>query len=81
MLAYVRDTDTPKKADVNRWFSVRAGTITKSDGDALREAIAASASGYVEVTVSPSAMLSVPANVEASGLLLLGSHLRPASQA
>ena len=29
MLAYVRDTDTPKKADVNRWFSVRAGTITK----------------------------------------------------
>ena len=66
MLAYVRDTDTPKKADVNRWFSVRAGTITKSDGDALREAIAASASGYVEVTVSPSATLSVPANVEAS---------------
>ena len=66
MVAHVTDTSTPKKADVNRWFSVRAGTITKSDGEALREAIAASESGYVEVTVSRSATLAVPATVEVS---------------
>lgn len=67
MIADTRDLEVPGKAQVDRSFSTPTGTITKADRDALRAAIDAAESSSVEVSVSRSNTLTVPAKVHVSG--------------
>ena len=72
LLGHWYDTETPVKWSVDRWFNLPMATITTSDRNRLYDAIKASESGSVEVSVSPSTTLTVPEGVHASDFSSMG---------
>ena len=73
LLGHWYDTETPVKWSVDRWFSIPMGTITTSDRNRLYDAIKASGSGSIEVSVSPSTTLTVPEGLSASDFSSTGA--------
>ena len=73
LLGHWYDTETPVKWSVDRWFSIPMGTITTSDRNRLYDAIKASGSGSIEVSVSPSTTLTVPEDLSASDFSSTGA--------
>ena len=73
LLGHWYDTETPVKWSVDRWFSIPMGTITTSDRNRLYDAIKASGSGSIEVSVSPSTTLTVPERLSASDFSSTGA--------
>ena len=68
LLGHWYDTETPVKWSVDRWFS-----ITTSDRNRLYDAIKASGTGSIEVSVSPSTTLTVPEGLSASDFSSTGA--------
>ena len=73
LLGHWYDTETPVKWSVDRWFSIPMGTITTSDRNRLYDAIKASDTGSIEVSVSPSTTLTVPEGLSASDFSSTGA--------
>ena len=73
LLGHWYDTETPVKWSVDRWFSIPMGTITTSDRNRLYDAIKASDTGSIEVSVSPSTTLTVPDGLSASDFSSTGA--------
>ena len=73
LLGHWYDTETPVKWSVDRWFSIPMGTITTSDRNRLYDAIKASDTGSIEVSVSPSTTLTVPKDLSASDFSSTGA--------
>ena len=73
LLGHWYDTETPVKWSVDRWFSIPMGTITTSDRNRLYDAIKASGTGSIEVSVSPSTTLTVPEGLSASDFSSTGA--------
>ena len=73
LLGHWYDTETPVKWSVDRWFSLPMATITTSDRNRLYDAIKASGTGSIEVSVSPSMTLTVPEGLSASDFSSTGA--------
>ena len=73
LLGHWYDTETPVKWSVDRWFNLPMATITTSDRNRLYDAIKASGTGSIEVSVSPSMTLTVPEGLSASDFSSTGA--------